>query len=291
MRCWAALCAFLVGIAVVVFDARDIAAQGARIAAPHADDLDDEEFAETQTSGKPAWQTFLTPALSGSSGLDWLTGGMPDRLIYFAGFDIWRNGLGGHTGFQWAPAGIYKDGFILRVSLSDNIDRYTTRTQSYVTEITRGSLMAGLRFSGNRADVQFLAGYEAQADFLLVNRRLATPRARFGTRFTTDLWWEPTSSLMLQASLSGSSIDNAISARAAAGWRLVNRFWIGPELSRSSDYYSRQTRIGAHLTGLRTGNYEWTIAAGHLADNYQRDGVYARIGVLLRPPRPLFDEN
>jgi hypothetical protein len=151
--------------------------------------------------------------------------------------------------------------------------------------------MAGLKFSGNRADIQLLAGYEVQADFLLIDGRLATPRARFGTRFTTDVWWEPTSSLMLQASLSGSSIDDAISARAAAGWRLFDRFWIGPEASRSSDFFSRQTRIGAHLTGLRSGDYEWTIAAGHIADSYQRDGVYARIGVLLRPPRPTFFDN
>jgi hypothetical protein len=300
MRWWAAWCAFCVGVAIMIFDvpgigAQGIGANGARLPAHAVDDLDGDEdgdgSAEPQTPDKPAWQTFLVPVLSGSSGLDWLTGGMPDRLIYFAGFDLWRNGLGGYAGFQWAPTGIYREGFILRTQFSDNIDRYTTRTQRYVTEITRGSLMAGFKFSGNHADVQFLAGYELQADLLLVNGRLATPRTRFGTRFTTDVWWEPTSSLMLQGSLSGSTIDDAFSARVAAGWRLFDRFWIGPEASRSRDYYSRQTRIGAHLTGLRTGDYEWTIAAGHIADSYDRDGVYARIGVLLRPPRPLLDEN
>lgn len=294
MRWWATLCAFCVGVAVMVFDVQGIGAQGARLTAQALDDLDDddeEELAELQPPNRPAWQTFLAPVLYGSSGLDWLTGGMPDRLIYFAGFDLWRNGLGGYAGFQWAPNGIYKDGFILRAQLSDNIDRYTTPTQRYVTEIARGSLMAGLRFSGNRADVQFLAGYELQADFLLVNGRLATPRARFGTRFTTDLWWEPTTLLMLQGSLSGSTIDDAVSARVAGGWRLLDRFWIGPEASRSKDHYSQQTRIGAHLTGLRSGDYEWTIAAGHIADDFQRDGVYARIALLLRPPRPVFFEN
>ena len=262
-----------------------------RISAQEAADIDDEDEIELAEPSKPAWQSFLAPVLSGTSGLDFLTGGMPDRLIYFAGFDIWRNGLGGYAGFQWAPMGIHKDGFILRAALSDNLDRYTTPTQRYVTEITRGSLMAGLKFSGNHADVQVLVGYEVQADFLLVNGRMATPRARLGTRFTTDVWWEPTTLLMLQASLSGSSIDDAISARAAAGWRLFDRFWIGPEAAASRDHYSRQTRIGAHLTGLRTGDYEWTIAAGHIADSFQRDGVYARIALLLRPPRPLLHEN
>ena len=64
-----------------------------------------------------------------------------------------------------------------------------------------------------------------------------------------------------------------------------------PYASRSRDFFSTQTRYGAHLTGLRTGNYEWSVAAGHIADSYDRDGIYARVGVSLRPPRPLLDEN
>ncbi len=286
MRRWASLCAICVGAAVVGFDVRGIAAQD-------AEDIDDEADIEAEIIEPPksAWQTFLAPGLSGTNGLDFLSGGMPDRLIYFAGVDIWRYGLGGYTGFQWAPGGIHRDGFIVRASLSDNIERFTTPTHRYVTEITRGSVMAGLKFSGNRADLQFLVGYEVQADFLLVNGRLATPRAQFGTRFTTDVWWEPTASLMLQTSLSGTTIDNAISTRGAAGWRLFDRFWIGPEVARSSDWFSTQTRFGAHLTGLRTGDYEWSFAAGHIEDSFHRDGIYARIGVLLRPPRPLLDEN
>jgi hypothetical protein len=240
---------------------------------------------------RSSWHRIADPIISSTRGLDFLTGGMPDRLIYFAGVDIWRYGLGGYAGFQWAPRGIHKDGFILRASMSDNIESYTTRTNRYVTEIARGSLMAGLKFSHNRAEIQFLAGYEGQADILLVNGRMAKPRARFGTRFTTDVWWEPTASLMLQGSLSGTTIDNAISMRAAAGWRLFDRFWVGPEASRSSDYFSTQTRFGAHLTGLRTGDYEWSIAGGHIEDSFNRDGIYARIGLLLRPPRPVFAEN
>ena len=279
------LCAISVGVAALAFCSQVTSAQ-------HADESDDDDDdLELVAPEQPAWKTFLVPVLSGTGGLDFLTGGMPDRLIYFAGFDIWRYGLGGYTGFQWAPDGIYKDGFILRASLSDNIERFATRTHRYTTEIARGSLMAGLKFSGNQADIQFLAGYELQADFQLVDGRLAKPRARLGTRFTTDIWWEPTPRLMLQASLSGTTIDNAISMRAAAGWRLFDQFWIGPEASRSSDWFSKQTRVGAHLTGLRTSHYEWSIAAGHIEDSYHRDGLYARIGVLLRPPRPLFDEN
>ncbi|MDB5616867.1 cellulose biosynthesis protein BcsS [Tardiphaga sp.] len=284
MRWWASLCAIGVGVAVVVFDAPGAAAQD-------ADDSDDDEDMEIVEPQKPAWQAFLAPVLSKKPGTDFLTGGMPDRLISFAGFDIWRYGLGGYTGFQWAPDGINKDGFILRVSASDNIERYTTPTRRYVTEIARGAILPGVKFRRGNFEMQWLAGLDAQADFLLINGRSVQPRARLGARFAADVWWEPTRSLMLQGALSGTMIDNAVSARAAAGWRLFDRFWIGPEVSRSTDFYSRQTRIGAHLTGLRTGDYEWTIAAGHIDDSFHRDGLYARFGVMLRPPRPAFFEN
>ena len=276
------MCAIGVGIAVLSSCIPGTLAQ-------EADDNDDEELEVADT--EPDWQKYLDPLISKHSGLDLLTGGMPDRLIHFSGVDVWRNGVGGYTGFQWAPDGITKDGFILRASVSDNIELYTTPTHRYLTDIVRASLMAGLKFGGHGAELQFLVGFEGQADLLLINGRQTTPRARIGTRFTTDLWWEPTRLVMLQGSLSGSTIDNAISMRAAAGWRLLDEFWIGPEASRSRDYFSTQTRFGAHLTGLRTGNYEWSIAGGHIADSFNRDGLYVRIGLLLRPPRPLFDEN
>jgi hypothetical protein len=278
------MCAISVGVAALGCCIHGTSAQD-------TDDIDDDDDIEIAEPQRPAWQNFLAPVLSGTDGLDFLTGGMPDRLIYFTGFDIWRYGLGGYTGFQWAPMGIYKDGFILRASISNNIERYTTRTHRYVTDIARSSLMAGLKFSRHHAEIQFLVGFEGQADFLQVDGDLAARRARLGTRFTTDVWWEPTEVLMLQASLSGTTIDNAISGRAAAGWRLDDRFWIGPEASRSSDYFSTQTRFGVHLTGLRAGNYEWSIAAGHIADSFDRDGVYARVSVVLRPQRPVFYEN
>jgi hypothetical protein len=259
--------------------------------AQDAEEIDDDDDLEIVDAAKPPWQTLLSPVPLAASRLDFLTGAMPDRLIYFAGFDTWRYSLGGYTGFQWAPQGIHKDGFILRAALFDNIERYTTRSRRYVTEIARGSLLPGIQFTRGRLNIQLLAGLDAEADFLAVNGYWFRPRARLGAKFTTDVWWEPTQSVMLQYSLSGTMIDNAISTRAAAGWRLFDRFWIGPELSQSSDYFSRQTRVGAHLTGLRTGDFEWSFAAGHIDDSYNRDGVYARIGVLLRPPRPLFGEN
>lgn len=88
--------------------------------------------------------------------------------------------------------------------------------------------------------------------------------------------------MMVSASTSLTTIASGYSARAAAGWRMLDAFWIGPEISASADRFSTQYRIGAHLTGFRAAGFEWSLAAGYVQDSFQRNGIYGRIGVLAR---------
>jgi hypothetical protein len=88
--------------------------------------------------------------------------------------------------------------------------------------------------------------------------------------------------LMLTSALSASTNAASYSARAAAGWRMLDQVWAGPEISASSDALSRQARLGAHLTGLRLSALEWSVAAGYVRDSFHRGGIYGRIGVLTR---------
>ncbi|MET0877730.1 MAG: cellulose biosynthesis protein BcsS [Tardiphaga sp.] len=256
------------------------------------DDADDDEEAPVIETKRSRWSLLLfDPVNATRPSFDFLTGGMPDRLMYFTGFDIWRNGYGAHAAMQWAPKGLNKDGFILRFFGSEGLERFDTPRRRYETQIFRGSILPGIRFGRGNFEMQLLGGLDLEADYLLINRRLAAERHRIGARFVTDVWWEPTRRLMLQGSLSGPQIDNRLSSRVAAGWKLFDRFWVGPEASFSRDFYSRQTRIGVHLTGLRTGNYEWSLAVGHIGDNAEREGIYGRLGIVLRPPRQPFFEN
>ena len=88
--------------------------------------------------------------------------------------------------------------------------------------------------------------------------------------------------MMVAAAASATTIGSGYSARAATGWRLLDRFWIGPEVSASADEFSTQYRIGAHLTGFKTGPVEWSVGVGFVEDSFDRSGIYGRIGVLTR---------
>ena len=101
-------------------------------------------------------------------------------------------------------------------------------------------------------------------------------------RTTVNLWFEPTPATMLAADASLTSIAAGYSVRAAYGWRLRDWFYLGPEAQTfACDGYS-QWRFGAHLTGLKTGQWEWSAAAGWSDDSDRRTGPYLRVGVLTR---------
>jgi hypothetical protein len=223
-------------------------------------------------------QPAATPLIDHLSG-----GSRPERFLFFSGLDLWRNGKAGYGGMVWAPHDLNKDGPLLRLFLSDDFERYDTPGQRYNSTIFRGSILPGWRIKRGDVEIKVFTG-------LAVENRVLAPDnpadrlhgTQFGARMTAELWWQPTRATMLAANASATTIGSEYSARAAAGWRLLDRFWAGPEVSISSDAYSTQYRFGAHITGLKTGTLEWSVATGFVEDSFQRNGIYGRLGVFRR---------
>lgn len=215
---------------------------------------------------------------------DDLSGGAtPERFLFFSGFDIWHFGYSGYAGGQWAPGGLNNDGFVMSVFMSDGVERYDGKAAHYRTAIFRAAIMPGWRFKRGNLEVKLFAGADFERDDFSPVVLPARPYAnQFGARAAFDLWWEPTPTTMVSSSASITTIAGGYTARAAAGWRAFDACWIGPEISMSSDRFSTQYRIGAHLTGLKTSSLEWSLAVGYVQDSFQRDGAYVRIGVLTR---------
>ncbi|WP_375413482.1 cellulose biosynthesis protein BcsS [uncultured Bradyrhizobium sp.] len=215
---------------------------------------------------------------------DGLSGGTKaERVLLYAGFDIWRYGRTGYGGFYWAPDGLNNDGFITRLFVSRGVERHDAGAARSSTDIVRVSPLAGWRFKQGTLELKVFAGPELE-------NRTATPDVAaaklrgtyFGARAAAELWWEPMPEMMLTSAFSASTNAASHSARAAAGRRVLDRFWAGPEISVSRDEFSAQYRMGAHLTGFTLDALEWSVAAGYVTDSYHRNGIYGRIGVLTR---------
>ena len=215
---------------------------------------------------------------------DGLSGGTKvERVLLYAGFDIWRYGRTGYGGFYWAPDGLNNDGFITRLFVSRSVERYDTGSRRFNTDIVRAAPLAGWRLKQSALELKIFAGPELENRTLMPDVPTAAYRGtHIGARFAAELWWEPMPEMMLTSAFSASTNATSHSARAAAGWRMFDQFWAGPEISASGDAFSQQVRIGAHLTGFRHDALEWYGAVGYVTDSYHRGGIYGRIGVLTR---------
>ncbi len=210
-------------------------------------------------------------------------GSNPERFLFFGGFDIWRFGYTGYSGLQWAPGALHNDGFVLNVFMSDGIERYDAATAQYRTAIFRASILPGWRFKRGNLEVKAFAGLDFERDnFSPIPTIGPSYASHFGARTAFDVWWEASPTMMISAAAAMTTIANGYSARAAAGWRAFDASWIGPEISTSADLFSRQYRVGAHITGLKTAALEWSFAAGYVQDSFHRSGTYARVSLLTR---------
>jgi len=210
-------------------------------------------------------------------------GARADTFLYFSGFDLWRSGGSVYGGVQWSPGGLNEDGFTLKLLLAEGSYRYRAGTTNIQGTGLLGSVMPGWRIKRDNLEIKVFAGLDLQNHRLApidpANSLLGT---HTGLRVNAELWWEPTATLMLASSFSGSTIGTSYGVRGAAGWRVLDRFWAGPEIETSGDQVYRQYRVGAHITSFKTAMFEWSLGAGYVEDNSHRSGAYGRISLLTR---------
>ena len=208
------------------------------------------------------------------------------QFLLFSGADLWRDGQFMHGGLLWSPGGLDRDGLIVKLIASGGRYRYRSGAldNAWVTGTEEEvQALPGWRFKRDRLELKVFAGLDVKDDatspYDPSNRLHGTS---VGARAAADLWFEPTPSTMIAADASLSSIVNSYSARAAVGWRLRDWFYLGPEAQTFARVGFTQARIGLHLTGLKTGPFEWSAAAGWSADSDHRSSPYLRIGILTR---------
>jgi hypothetical protein len=209
-----------------------------------------------------------------------------ETLLFFSGADLWRHGYFAHGGLVWSPGGLAADGLTFKALVNGGLYRYESGALGGA-EVT-GRLLAGFfapgwRFRHDRLILTVYAGLDLQDHRLNPYDPGAELNGFYvGARFAAEFWYQPNDRTMFAADGAISTIGGNYAVRAAAGWRVFDAFFLGPEVQavQSNDY--RQFRLGAHVTALRTGELEWTAAAGWALDTDDRSGAYGRIGVLVR---------
>lgn len=210
-------------------------------------------------------------------------GAAPERFLFFAGTDLWRNSGTLYGGMLWSPEGLAHDGLTLKLLYAGGFYGYRSGTTAVLGAHDMVAVLPGWRFSRGRFEGTVYGGLDLQYHRTLPldpGNRLDGGHA--GLRIGADLWWEPHQHWMVTSSFSVSSVGNGYGVRLAAGRRFMDHFWVGPEIEMSGDSVYRQWRIGAHVTAVRFWFGEWTVGIGLVQDSDRREGIYGRLGVLIR---------
>ena len=221
----------------------------------------------------------------------------PQHFLLFTGADLWRNGGFAHAGTMWAPAGLDTDGFVLKLAIGGGLYRYRSGALGDV-EVTGRKLDAvilpGWRFRRGDLFVTVFAGLDWQRHKLLPDDPTAGLRGNYvGLKAAVELWHQPSPTAMLAADVAATTVGPSYSARLAYGWRLLDQFYAGPEISGfTSNGNYQQVRAGIHVTGLNFSkfsrnymawlNYEWSAGLGFASDSDHRHSLYGRVSVIMR---------
>jgi hypothetical protein len=219
---------------------------------------------------------------------DWsvgLSGGSrPEHFLYFSGFDLWGRGSSGYGGLLWSPGGLNADGFTLKLLLAGGTYLYSGGNNDFRGAYLLASVLPGYRIKRGDVEIKLFGGLDLQHHGVSPDDPANNLKGNHvGARFNVDVWWEPIpAAMMLTTTLTGSTIGNNFGVRGAAGWKVLDRFWAGPEIEASGDRIYRQYRVGAHITSLKFGEFEWAFGAGYVEDNSHRSGLYGRFSLLTR---------
>lgn len=227
---------------------------------------------------------LLDDLSDGPAPPDMLSGGTGiEKFLYFSGFDLWRGGGSFYGGLQWSPGGLNNDGFTLKVLLAEGSYRYLSGARTIRGTGLLAAILPGWRIKRDNLEVKLFAGLDLQNHRTSPDDPASSLRGRHaGLRVNAEVWWEPTASLMLASSVSASTIGSSFGVRGAMGWRVLDRFWTGPEIEASGDPVYRQYRVGLHVTSFRMAAFEWSLGAGYVEDNSDSAGFYGRISLLTR---------
>jgi hypothetical protein len=209
------------------------------------------------------------------------------RFLLFAGTDLWRHGGFGHGGLLVAPAGLDREGFDFKLMFGGGRYRYISGALGNAEVAGRQltvAAMPGWRFIGRNFVITAFAGLDYQDHRLTPDDPSAGLRgSAFGLRTAVELWYEPSPHTMLAADASVSTVGPSYSARIAAGWRMFERYYLGPELQAfAADDNYHQTRVGLHVTGFKYEMYEWSAGLGWAIDSDERGSLYGKLGVISR---------
>lgn len=137
------------------------------------------------------------------------------------------------------------------------------------------ALLFGYQWMGDLGVLMLAAGPEIAREQKLDDFGMPRwrPQSR-GVGFIAEVWTEPWSRTMAQATFVASGARGSVWGRVAAGYAPFARVFVGPEISAYRDGGYQEMRIGLHMTGLEIGPFTIRLNGGIVRAPGRRNESY-----------------
>jgi hypothetical protein len=211
-----------------------------------------------------------------------------DRAVLFGSVEIGRSIFVSGGSKQALIGPLDRPGLLALESSGIGLTRERIRVGDVVVPIQRfvhqGSVLAGYQTMHGPLYVAAYAGPELDHEQVAYEGRFARfSQPRLGARGQAEVWWNPTPDTLLTTTVVVSSARSSLWARASGGIRVWGRAFVGPEIVAYTTPTYRETRYGAHLTGLAVGIVNLRLSGGVMTDDGRRTvSPYAGVSAWIR---------
>lgn len=199
------------------------------------------------------------------------------RTVLFGSLDAGRSTFASFGAKQTLTGPLDRTGFVAMESTGFGLTHERFRSGGINLPAQRfvhqASVLAGHQWSRDGIFVSAYLGPEAHREQVLVAGRIyrhAEPRV--GVRGQVELWANPTRWSLLTATVVAGSTRTSLWARVSTGVQVVPSVFVGPEATLYLTPTYRETRVGAHATGLALGRLQVRLSAGWMMDDAHRTG-------------------
>jgi outer membrane immunogenic protein len=204
----------------------------------------------------------------------------PGNVLVFSATDVARRSVG-----SWAGG---------LISLSQDLDtsgprvmilggggryKYNTTGVPFRGTYTFGDVLAGYGFEGDNYSLNLLAGLNAVnhtlSDFDPTNTVQGT---EVGLKVYGYVHINPTPRTLFFGEADYSTAFETFSTSHKFGYDFFGtEIFIGPEASYFQDERSNETRVGAHVSGIKLGTLQLGVSAGYSDNSIIGNGAYGRL--------------
>lgn len=209
------------------------------------------------------------------------------HTILFGSLDAGRSSFASGGAKQALTGPLDRTGFVLLETDGVGLTRETVRSAAGRVGVERvkhqAALSAGHQWAGPVYAAAFVGPEVSQEQVAHDGRLRRVSQPRAGLQAQAEFWANPTPATMLAGTVIAETARTSVWGRAAAGLKVFDAAFVGPELTIYATPTYRETRWGAHVTGLSLGRVTLRVSAGWMTDDAHRHGSpYASLGAWIR---------